>query len=146
MKKVNTEELTKKLNEFRMNSLNKTFTSRELQDEINRLGFTRTIASAIMQKNFPYEKMGGSTRLYSVPKEPIHKSLIESFYKSARVKRNDYNRNKNNSSDSTVISEQQAWDKLVEVGIIRTKFNLNTLKSKYPKVYLDCLEYEINPK
>ena len=47
--------------------------------------------------------------------------------------------------EKPLISQQQAWDTLVEAGIIKTKFNLNTLKTKYPKVYLDCLEYELNP-
>ena len=141
MKKVNTEELTKKLNEFRMASLNKTFTAKELQDAINLLGFTRTIASAIMQKVFPFEKLGMS-RLYSVPKDPIHKAVVENFYKVSRTKRNNYN-HKGDDSKNSPISEQQAWETLVNAGVIRTKFNLNTLKTKYPKVYLDCLEYEI---
>ena len=93
MKKVNIEEKTRQLNEFRMANLHKSFSGRELQDYLYNLGISRTIASALMSKCFPYEKMG-STRLYEVPKEPIHKSMLNGLYENFRNKRNKYNSSK----------------------------------------------------
>jgi len=80
MKKVNVEELTGKFNEFRMNSLSKTFTRQELVDKLLSLGFNKGIVSEMIPKLFPFEKMGTS-RLYGIPKEPIHKSQIASLYR-----------------------------------------------------------------
>jgi hypothetical protein len=148
MKKVNVEEKTRKLNEFRMSNLNKSFTGLELNDAITQLGFTKTMASKIAQLCFPFEKVG-SGRLYGVPKEPIHKSFISGLYVATRKAANERNKIKAElptKVDTKLLDKQKAWDILVEAGIIKAKFNLNTLKAKYPKVYLDCLEYElINP-
>ena len=147
MKKVNIEEMTLKLNQFREQNVKKTLTSPELIETLHSLGFSKTVASAIAQKCFSYELIGKDrSRLYEVPKEPIHKSILIGIYK--RV--NEYNnRRKSNSSKPTMVKknpmaeQQQAWDTLVNAGVIKPKFNLTTLKTKYPKVYLDCLEYEL---
>lgn len=148
MKKVNVEERTHKLNEFRMANLNKSFTGAELNEALVALGFTKTLASKIAQSCFPFEKMGNN-RLYSVPKEPIHKSFISGLYVATRKAANERNKNLKAGLPTTntkLLDQQKAWDTLVEAGVIKVKFNLTTLKTKYPKVYLDCLEYElVNP-
>lgn len=81
MKKINVEELTGKFNEFRMSSLSKTFTRGELLEKLLSIGFNKGIVAEMIPKLFPFEKMGTS-RLYGIPKEPIHKSQIASFYKT----------------------------------------------------------------
>ena len=147
MKKVNIEEMTLKLNQFREQNVKKTLTSPELIETLHNLGFAKTVASAIAQKCFAYELIGKDrSRLYEVPKEPIHKSILIGIYK----RMNDYNTKYRDSSpkptvakDNSKVEQQQAWDTLVKAGVIKPKFNLTTLKTKYPKVYLDCLEYEI---
>lgn len=87
MNKKNYDELTKKLNEFRMTNLKKSYTSEELHAALKPLGFARTISSIIAQKCFPYETINGK-RLYGIPKDPIHKNIIINAY--AHV--NNYNR------------------------------------------------------
>lgn len=150
MKKVNVDEKTRKLNEFRMNNLNKSFTGTELNDAITALGFTKTMASKIAQSYFPFEKVGNG-RLYSVPKDPISIKFISNLYARTREAANKRNKNlkaglPTRKVDNKLLDQQKAWDTLVEAGVIKAKFNLSTLKAKYPKVYLDCLEYElVNP-
>lgn len=142
MKKVNIDEKVKAINEFRVANLNKTFTGQELSKQLIGLGFSKIVSAAVAQRCFPYEQLGKG-RLYEVPKEPIYKAAISSVYN----KINSYGKKKkmNSTTSSSSITQQQAWDTLVEAGIIKTKFNLNILKSKYPKIYLECLEYELNP-
>lgn len=149
MKRVNLDELTLKLNQFRDKNKKKTYTSEELINILHEIGFQKTAASAIAQKAFNYELMDGRKRLYEVPEEPIHKNIVIGVYN----KINSYNTTRNKKPTITVVNDskemtpmkkqQEAWNILVDAGVIKTKFNLNTLKTKYPKVYLDCLEYEI---
>lgn len=150
MKRVDLDELTLKLNQFRDQNKKKTYTSEELIDILHGIGFQRTAASAIAQKAFNYELMDGRKRLYEVPEEPIHKNIVIGVYNKISSYNNTRKKNKptitvvNDSKEMTPMKKQQeAWDVLVAAGVIKTKFNLNTLKTKYPKVYLDCLEYEI---
>lgn len=82
-KKVNIEELTRSLNEFRMSNVNKTFTRQEIGEKLVELGFNPAVCGALIPKLLPYEKLGTS-RLYSMPKEPIHKSQVENCYKTVR--------------------------------------------------------------
>lgn len=151
-KKINIDEMTLKLNQFREQNVKKTLTSQELGESLHNLGFSKTVSSAIAQKCFSYELIGKDrSRLYEVPKEPIHKNILIGIYK----RMNDYNTKsrKGISSKSTAITkksetsspmkQQEAWNTLIEAGVIKTKFNINILKSKYPKIYLECIEYEI---
>lgn len=100
MKKINVEELTGKFNEFRMSSLAKTFTRGELLEKLLSIGFNKGIVAEMIPKLFPFEKMGTS-RLYGIPKEPIHKSQIASLY------RNAYDRKKKMSSKTTIKKENK---------------------------------------
>ncbi len=146
MKKNAIDGLIRKLNEFRMSNVGKTLVGSELRESLMALGFSKAEASGIAQKAFPYEQMG-KNRLYEVPKEPIHKNVLIALNKRANdyTKKSSHNDKETPRTDSP-LTQQKAWDTLVEAGIIKAKFNLNTLKAKYPKVYLECLEYElVNP-
>ena len=103
MKKINVEELTGKFNEFRMNSLSKTFTRQELVDKLLSLGFNKGIVAEMIPKLFPFEKMGTS-RLYGISKEPIHKSQIASLYRGA------YDRKKKSSKATAIKKEKPSID------------------------------------
>ena len=140
MKKANVEELTRKLNEFRMSNQNTTFTGKELNQKLMEIGFSTVMASAVAQKYFPYEQVGKG-RLYGVPEKPIHKDAIYVLFDKQNRRRNK--KQEVGSNSSIKMDQQKAWDTLVEAGVIRTKFNLTTLKSKYPKIYLECLDYEL---
>ena len=143
MKKVNIEEKTRQLNEFRMANLHKSFSGRELQDYLYNLGISRTIASALMSKCFPYEKMG-STRLYEVPKEPIHKSMLNGLYENFRNKRNKYNSSKKGEIISQ-NSEEEALALLSARGYQIRKcigFDLERFQKENPILYKKYLKYE----
>ena len=143
MKKVNIEEKTRQLNEFRMANLHKSFSGRELQDYLYNLGISRTIASALMSKCFPYEKMG-STRLYEVPKEPIHKSMLNGLYENFRNKRNKYNSSKKGEIISQ-NSEEEALALLSARGYQIRKcigFDLERFQKEQPILYKKYLKYE----
>lgn len=91
MNKKNYDELTKKINEFRMANLKKSYTSEELHAALKPLGFARTISSILAQKCFPYETINGK-RLYGIPKDPIHKNIVVNAYTYV----NNYNRKHRN--------------------------------------------------
>lgn len=145
-RKVNVEEMTKKLNKFRMSNVSKNFTSKELNEALIGLGFSSAAARALAQKCFNYEFVGKS-RLYEIPKEPIHKVVVNSVYE----KLCDYNRKfrSHNKEEINVVPTQKrmtaddAWQTLIDAGLVKRKFNLELLKSKYPSIYLECLDYEV---
>lgn len=144
-KTINIYELIQKLNQFCESSIkmNKSsYTGAELNGELRKLGFTTTIASAIAQKCFPYEQVGKG-RLYEVPKNPIHKNILQSLYD----RQNGYNKKHRNKESKTTSTEEptvdRAWETLVNAGVIKTKFNLSRLKEQYPTIYLKCLDYEV---
>jgi len=136
MKKKDYSQLTATINKWRMENQRRTFSGKELNEQLKSLGLTTISASNLAAKCFPWEQVGKG-RLYEVPSEPIHQSIIMGLF----TKKNSYKKKEVGSTPK--ISEQQAWETLVNAGIIKTKFNINTLKAKYPKVYLDCLEYEV---
>ena len=144
-KTINIYELIQKLNQFCESSIkmNKSsYTGAELNEELRKLGFTTTIASAIAQKCFPYEQVGKG-RLYEVPTTPIHKNILQSLYD----RQNNYMKKHRNKESKTTSTEEtsvdKAWETLVNAGVIKTKFNLSRLKEQYPSIYLKCLDYEI---
>ena len=82
-KKVNVEELSQALNSFIQSNKNKSFTRQELSEKMSELGFNGQIIRLIIPKIFPSEKLGTS-RLYSIPKEPVYMGVIEGCYKTTR--------------------------------------------------------------
>lgn len=131
-------QLTATINKWRMENQKKTFSGKELNEQLKSLGLSTIMASAIAQKCFTYEQVGKG-RLYEVPTDPIHQSVITGLFN----KQNRYKKKEIVGSTSK-MSQQQAWDTLVKAGVIKVKFNLNTLKTKYPSVYLKCLDYELD--
>lgn len=146
MKKVDIDGKTRALNEFRMKAGNKAFTHEELKTALgNILSKNNTVISAIL-KCFPSAVVEGRKRMYEMPKVPIHKSIIIEAYNKQTKTQSKYYHKMKDSSDNVPTSgdkTQDAWNTLIEAGVIKTKFNINLLKSKYPKIYLECIEYEL---
>lgn len=140
--KIDIYEMSRKLNTFCESSrkMNKSYSGSELNEALTNLGFSKVIASAIAQKCFPFEQMGKS-RLYDIPKDPIHKDVLRSLYD----RQNNYAKKSRGQETKphSVNNTEEAWQTLLDAGVIKRKFNLETLKSKYPSIYLECLEYEI---
>ena len=144
MKKLNVEELTRKLNEFRMSHLEKTFTGEELHNELSKLGFNSAVSSFIANSFFPYEYMG-KQRLYEVPKTPIHKGSLEAFYNKKRdAVKKSYN--KKITASSNIQSEEAALALLSSKGYQIRKcigFDLERFAKENPVLYKKYLKYEI---
>jgi len=146
-KKVDVYELSRKLNTFCETSPKmgkSTYSGAELNEQLVKLGFSKTIASGIAEKCFPYE-MVGKSRLYEIPSKPINKEMIKSLYE----RQNNYSKKSFAKKGHTTVvpktssTTEDAWQTLLDAGVVKRKFNLEILKSKYPKIYLECLEYEI---
>ena len=143
MKKTNTVELTQKLNQFRMENSNKTFTREELKESLLSLGFNSQTEGAIVPKFFPYEKIG-TNRIYNMPKEPIHKSAIEAVYESFRRTRNKL-RNQKKEEIHSKNSEEAALALLSARGYQIRKcigFDLERFQKEQPILYKKYLKYE----
>ena len=143
MKKVNVIELTQKLNEFRMAHPNKSFTREEINEELQKLGFNSQVRGSIIPKFFPYEKIG-SNHIYTMPKEPIHKSAVESVYEKFRKATNKSRESKR----IEVISEnteEAALALLSARGYQIRKcvgFDLERFQKEQPVLYRKYLKYE----
>ena len=146
-KKIDVYELSRKLNTFCETSPKmgkSTYSGAELNEQLIKLGFSKTIASGLAEKCFPYE-MVGKSRLYEIPSKPIHKDVIVSLYE----RQNNYSKKSLAKKGHTIVvsktspTTEDAWQTLLDAGMVKRKFNLEILKSRYPKIYLECLEYEI---
>ena len=142
-KKVDIYELSRKLNTFCETSPKmgkSTYSGAELNEQLIKLGFSKAIASGLAEKCFPYE-MVGKSRLYEIPSKPINKEIIKSLYE----RQNNYSKKSFAKKEHTTTSSttEDAWQILLDAGAVKRKFNIEALKSKYPKIYLECLEYEI---
>ena len=144
MERINTKLLCEQYNSALKQNQGKKFTSSEIKKVLKSFGISgsmikRIIANEKLLISFKYERgVGkGNFRGYSFPEKPRYIEWFQNWL---------YPPKKNIAvADTPVkISEQQAWETLIQAGIIKTKFNLNTLKTKYPKIYLECLEYELN--
>ena len=143
MKKINIIELTQKLNQFRMDHPNKSFTREELRESLLSLGFNRQVEGAIVPKFFPYEKIG-QARIYTMPKEPIHKSAVEAVYESFRRTRNK-SRNRKKEEIHSQNSEEAALALLSARGYQIRKcigFDLERFQKEQPILYKKYLKYE----
>ncbi len=143
MKKINTIELTQKLNQFRMDHPNKSFTREELRESLLSIGFNKQVEGAITPKFFPYEKIG-QARIYTMPKEPIHKSAVEAVYESFRRTRNK-SRNQKKEEIRSQSSEEAALALLSARGYQIRKcigFDMERFQKENPILYKKYLKYE----
>lgn len=144
MKKVNIKEKTMAFNECRQKHENEAFGYEEIQKVLKDAGIPVLIFHMLNKHDvFCKENIDGRT-LYSFKKDPIHTSFMERIYNEKRNAVKGWNKSKMTTQSKPEISQQDAWDTLVKAGVIKTKFNINTLKAKYPKIYLECLEYELD--
>jgi Holliday junction resolvasome RuvABC DNA-binding subunit len=144
MKRNEIDGLIRKLNEFRMANLNKSFTGAELNEALVALGFKSYDASRIAQKCFPFEYMG-KNRLYEVPKEPIHKSILISINNKATesVKKCQAF---HKAKVQMELTEEAALAALQAKGYQIRKcvgFDLERFAKENPVLYKKYLKYEI---
>ena len=144
MVRKNLHEMTRSYNSVRLENQNKTFGSAEIHALLERIGLNKNIIGILVKKGIITSKPDvGRKRKYSFSREPLYEGDLKKCYDEFNVKA--YQR-KNELKKESSISVDDAWRKLIEEGIIKPRFNINTLKAKYPKIYLECLEYEIVTK
>lgn len=141
MRKVNIDELTRKLNTFRMEHLNDTFMSYDLRVSLYHLGFNQNIVSELI-KVFPCENIGGK-KLYGVPQDPVFKDKVKQLYEDRReVEKHRHLRKKGGEVE---ISEEDALSVLQAKGYQIKKpvgFDANLFQKENPEMYQKYLLYE----
>ena len=147
MKRVNIEEKTRALNEFRVEASNKSFTYGELKDIFKERNITNDpmTLSGILRL-FPFEKIG-KNKIYEVPKNPIHVSLVKKIWASrAEYQKKNKKKNAVNAIPSIEISEESALAVLAAKGYQIRKcvgFDLERFSKENPILYKKYLKYEI---
>lgn len=148
MKRVNIEEKTRALNEFRVEASNKSFTYGELKDIFKERNITNDpmTLSGILRL-FPFEKIG-KNKIYEVPKNPIHISLVKKIWASRAEyqKKNNEKKKVVNTIHSVEISEEAALAVLATKGYQIRKcigFDLERFSKENPDLYKKYLKYEI---
>ena len=138
--RINIEELTQKLNKFRMENVGKAFTSAELIEKLHEIGFNKSYAWGVMV-NFPHEKVG-SSNLYSVTREPIHVNVVKSVFERYR----NYRKHPVKGNKKDKFSEEEALNFLSSKGYQIRKvigFDLERFQKENPILYKKYLKYEI---
>jgi len=136
--------LTESLNKLRMEHQSKTYTREELIEALCELGFNKGIASMIIAKFVPSEKMGTS-KLYSFGREPIHKSQIEAIYKKFASYGTTAKPNLSKPNLSIVSDEESLISKMKEMGYQVRKvigFDMERFQKENPVLYKKYLKYE----
>lgn len=142
MKKIDIKELTAKLNSFIAENKGKTFSGNDLCLEMMTLGFSETMARKIQSQIFKYQK-NGLGRIYTINQSPVYIGVLEKFFKERNNKAMKSYYNRKGSDTPTPMKEEDAWQILIEKGLVKRIFDINLLKSKYPNIYLECLRYEV---
>lgn len=148
MKRVNIEEKTRALNEFRVEASNKSFTYGELKNIFKERNITNDpMTMSGILKLFPFEKIG-KNKIYKVPKNPIHISLVKKIWVSRAEYQKEYNKKKKavNAIPSIEISEESALAVLAAKGYQIRKcvgFDLERFAKENPILYKKYLKYEI---
>lgn len=137
MKKINVSELTKKVNEFRTENIGKQYSSKELYNELYKLGFNMHISIRVAAL-FPAQKLGTS-KYYEMTDEPIHQSKIAALYEASKKA---YTKNRNKSEE---LTEKSALELLNTLGY-RIKrvigFDMEKFMKEQPEMYRRYCKYE----
>ena len=137
MKKVNISELTKKVNEFRKEHIGKQYSSKELYNELYKLGFNLHISKRVAAL-FPAQKLGTS-KYYEMTDEPIHQSKISALYEASKKA---YTKNRNKKEE---LTENSAVEFLIGLGYRVKKitgFDMEKFMKEQPEMYRRYCKYE----
>lgn len=137
MKKVNISELTKKVNEFRTENIGKQYSSKEIYEELYKLGFNMHISIRVAAL-FPTQKLGTS-KYYEMTDEPIHQSKIAALYEASKKA---YTKSRNKGEE---LTERSALELLNTLGY-RIKrvigFDMEKFMKEQPEMYRRYCKYE----
>lgn len=136
-KPINVENLTRSINEFRINSGNRQFERKELLSKLEALGFNKCIAAYAVAK------------LYKFGENPIHKSQISGLYIHYRGTKNDYTarqREKKSSCLSAVNDNEKAMIEYLKSKGYKIQKPIGFDEQKFaqmnPELYSRFIKYE----
>ena len=134
---MNITELTKKVNEFRKENIGKQYSSKELYNELYKLGFNLHISKRVAAL-FPAQKLGTS-KYYEMTDEPIHQSKISALYEASKKA---YTKSRNKGEE---LTEKSALELLNTLGY-RIKrivgFDMEKFMKEQPEMYRRYCKYE----
>jgi len=145
MKRVDFKEKARLLNDFIQKNQGKVMSTQEIKEALKSLLTKNDSIIGKVLHSFPCEIMGNS-KMYEIPKTPIYMGVIEKAYEAQRAAtRKSMNKKKIGvvPEQKPSIHEEDAWQVLIDKGLVKRKLDVGLLKSKYPSVYLECLTYEI---
>lgn len=134
---MNIAELTKKVNEFRKEHIGKQYSSKELYNELYKLGFNLHISKRVAAL-FPAQKLGTS-KYYEMTDEPIHQSKIAALYEASKKA---YTKNRNKKEE---LTENSALEFLIGLGYRVKKitgFDMEKFMKEQPEMYRRYCKYE----
>ena len=134
---MNITELTKKVNEFRKEHIGKQYSSKELYNELYKLGFNLHISKRVAAL-FPAQKLGTS-KYYEMTDEPIHQSKISALYEASK---RAYTKNRNKKEE---LTENSAVEFLIGLGYRVKKitgFDMEKFMKEQPEMYRRYCKYE----
>ena len=134
---MNITELTKKVNEFRKEHIGKQYSSKELYNELYKLGFNLHISKRVAAL-FPAQKLGTS-KYYEMTDEPIHQSKIAALYEASKKA---YTKNRNKKEE---LTENSAVEFLIGLGYRVKKitgFDMEKFMREQPEMYRRYCKYE----
>ena len=137
MKETKIKELTKKVNEFRKEHIGRQYSSKELYEELYKLGFNLHISKRVAAL-FPAQKLGTS-KYYEMTDEPIHQSKISALYEASKKA---YTKSRNKGEE---LTEKSALELLNTLGY-RIKrivgFDMEKFMKEQPEMYRRYCKYE----
>ena len=134
---MNITELTKKVNEFRKEHIGKQYSSKELYNELYKLGFNLHISKRVAAL-FPAQKLGTS-KYYEMTDEPIHQSKIAALYEASKKA---YTKNRNKKEELTENSAVEFLIGLVYRVKKITGFDMEKFMKEQPEMYRRYCKYE----
>ena len=153
MRKVNFEEKTRLINEFRMNNSKKIFTYSEMQKKIKEAGITANSSTfGALLKYFPSTVVDGRN-LYEMPTTPIHISQVKEAWKKQKSYMETYNKKKyGNKPTPTIDKFSEAKEVNDAIQLLLSKgykisrplgLDVNQLLKDYPELTQKYMRYDI---
>ena len=138
------EEFTSILNGFRMQHQGEEFTSGEMCKKLVEIGFGKNVAYSIMLHSFPATRIGNEVR-YTLPKEPIHKSIIIGAIQKQKENAKMYARNKKCPQQPVVSSLDSALAAVQAAGFRVSKpvFDYERFSKENPEMVVKYTKYEL---
>lgn len=151
MRKVNFEEKTRLVNEFRMGNSKKTFTYSEMQNKMKEAGITANSSTFVaLLKYFPSTVVDGRN-LYEMPVTPIHISQVKEAWKKQKSYMATYNAKKKAVAEKPIVGDVTSFSDEVLINELKnrnyriqkcTGFDLERFKREHSVMFQSYQTFE----